>query len=462
MGVIADKRLNLLRGLLKALPQTSLRSLELALGLTKDEALIQVRDLVGVEMEFRYTKEAVFAPYLPMFTRRDDGLAGIEFPPWCLDHVWNALEKHEPELYMQSRYALRGLRGDDPTPVIFFRLVTAAALICREHPDYVLPAKASQADRDLVDAFARYLDLHRTARHALSKLPDFMGRLDAERATALRLMFKDACAIDPEGGYRLMEILFANLDEGPHIIKFVATVCDRANERFLASSELAVFGERILSAIEARLKDLKAFMGTRGKVCEDLGEAGTRVAASLALIHSFENYIDLVRDGPWGKRIADGHKLIAELVEGQLKGAERVLDDALPLKSERVYGRVRKETPQLDRFPKPEVVTRANQTLAFVKQVRNTATSGGFASLHSKTTQALEAALDSYFEELLSIANGEEAFDADVVMNFFELVTDLMQALCGEDKAVVARRRVASSDLMKPRKAPNAGQQATG
>ena len=452
MGVITDKRLNMLRGLVKALPQASLRSLELALGLTKDEALIQVRDLISVELEFRMVKEAVFSPFMTLFDERSDGIEGIHLPNWIVDQIWNALEKREPELYVQSRYALRGLRSEDPTPVIFFRLVTAAIQICRETPEYVLPARASQADHEALAEFTNYLDLHRIARHALAKMPEFMGRIDAERAAGMRLMFKDACAIDEEGGYRLMEILFSHLEEGPQIIKFVATVSDRANERFLASSELAVFGERILAAIEARLRDLKAYMGTRGKVCEDLGVAGTKVAQNLALIHSFENYIDLVRDGPWGKRVADGHKLIAELVESQLKGAERVLDDALPLKSERVYGRVRKETPYLDRFPKDEVVVRARQTLAFVRQVRNTAQAGGFAALHSKTAQALEGALDSYFEELLSIANGEEACDTEAVMRFFELVTDLMEALCGEEKAVVGRRRIASSDLNKPKK----------
>ncbi|MBW8880016.1 MAG: hypothetical protein JF615_00950, partial [Asticcacaulis sp.] len=62
-----------------------------------------------------------------------------------------------------------------------------------------------------------------------------------------------------------------------------------------------------------------------------------------------------------------------------------------------------------------------------------------------------EGMLDSYFEELLGIANGEDPFDPEKVLAFFELTTDLMHALCGEEKAVVARRRVASSDLNKPR-----------
>ncbi len=63
-------------------------------------------------------------------------------------------------------------------------------------------------------------------------------------------MFKDACAINSEGGYRFIESLFANLDDGAQVVKFVATVSDRPNDRFLAQSELADFGERILAMIE--------------------------------------------------------------------------------------------------------------------------------------------------------------------------------------------------------------------
>lgn len=450
MGLIPDKRLNLLTGLVKSLPQSSLRSLELALGLTKDEALVQVRDLVSVELEFRYTKEAVFAPYMPLFSTRADGLNAVEFPLWLLDNVWRALETHEPELYAQSRYALRGLRAEDPTPVVFFRLVTSAAAICRQYPDELLPRKPAKGDREEIAEFANFLDLHRILRTTLAKLPEFMGRIDAEKAAALRLMFKDACEFSEEGGNRFMETLFANLDDATQIIKFVATVSDRPSDRFLAESELADFGERFLEAIEEGLAELKAFMTGQGKAGE-LAGAGDRIAASLGQLQSFAHYIELSRDGPWGKRVAEAHKTIAELVEAQLKGAERVFEDVLVMKSERIYGRVKKDVPRMDRFPKQETIDRAHNTGAFIREVRNTANAGGFASLHAKTVLALETILDSYFEALLDIANGEDRIDAEQVMTYFELVTDLMQALCGEEKAIVARRRVASSDLFRPR-----------
>ncbi len=453
MGVIPDKRLSLIKGLVRSLPQPSLRSLELALGVTNEAALLEVRELISTELEFRYVKEAIFSPFMALFEPRGDGLAGVRFDTWILDNLWATLEISEPELYKSSRYALRGLRTEDPTPVVFFRLVTAGAKICREEPEKVLPARAGSQDAEAVAEFANYLDLHRILRAVLHRLPEFMGRIDAEKAASLRLMFKDACAISSEGGYRFIESLFANLDDGAQVVKFVATVSDRPNDRFLAQSELADFGERILAMIEAQLKDLKAVIGPRGRGCDDLGAVGDRITQSLGQLQSFEHYIDLQRDGPWGKRVAEAHRIVAEMVEAQLKGAERIVEDALPMKSERVYGRMKKDVPRLDRFPKPEAVTKALQTLNFIRHVRNTANAGGFASLHAKTVQALESLMDGFYDELLSIANGAEPFDPEVVMSFFELVTDQMEALFGEDKAQVARRRVASSDLYKPRDA---------
>lgn len=450
MSLIADKRLVLLKGLIKTLPQASLRSLELALGLTKDEALIEVRELISVELEFRYAKEAVFAPYLPLFETRPDGLNAVEFPQWLLDNLWRALENHETELYQQSRFALRGLRAEDPTPVVFFRLVTSAAAICRDHPGEILPKTPARGDAEEVAEFAHYLDLHRIVRTVLAKLPDFLGRIDAEKAAALRLMFKDACAISEEGGTRFMEVIFSHLDDGAQIIKFIATVSDRPNDRFLAESELADFGERILERIEEGLGELKAFLGGKGDV--NLTGAGERVAQSLGQLHSFSHYIELTRDGPWSKRVAEAHKQIASLVETRLKGAERIFEDVLVMKSERVYGRVKKDVPRMDKYPKPETIERARNCAAFIRDVRATANNGGYATLHTKTVQTLEALLDTYFEALLDIANGEDPFDSDQVMSYFELVTDMMEALCGEEKAVVGRRRVASSNVLNPPK----------
>ncbi|MDV6331912.1 hypothetical protein [Asticcacaulis sp. 201] len=453
MPLIADNRLALLRGLVKTLPQTALRSLETALGLTNDQKMVEVRELISSEMECRHVKDAVFAPYLPMFQDRADGLEGVQFERWILDNLWSALESREPELHAEARYVLRGLRTEDPTPVVFFRLVNAAAGIIRETPELALRRNATDDDREELAEFAKYLDLHRLSRQVLSRLYDFMGRIDADKAAALRVLFKDAAAIDEEGGYRFLEIIFANLEDGAQIIKFVATVSDRPKDRFLAESELADFGTRILDQIENSLVSLKAFMGNRNAAC-NLDEAGDRVALCLAQLQSFGHYIELAREGPWGKRVAEAHKIISELVETQLKTAERSVEDVLPFRSERIYGRIKREVPDFTKTLPAEAVAKARQTLVFMRKIRNIANAGGFAALHSKVAQAIEIRLDAYFTELLALANGEDPFDTEQLFGLFELVSDLMQALCGEDKGAVARRRMASSNLFNPSKSP--------
>ena len=450
--MIAEKRKVMLRGLLRTLPQTALRSLEMALGLSNERKMVEVREMIIAETEFRQVRAAVFAPYMPLFQVRADGLAGVTFAPWIVNALWAALEKSEPDLHKEAQLTLRGLRTEDPTPVVFFRLVTAAAHICHATPEMVLRSDASQDDRTAVSEFGCYLDLHRLARQVLARLNDFMGRIDADKAAALRVIFNDASDLDAKGGTRLLEIIFANLDDGSQIIKFVATVTDRPKDRFLAESELAIFCTRILDRIEADLADLKTFMAGRGAVCVDLDTAGDRVSRCLSQLQAFGQYIELSREGPWGKRAAEAQKAIADLVEQQLKSAEKALDAVMPVRTERVYGRIKREVPDYAQVPPVEKWTKARDVLMFIRKVRHIAMAGGFASLHTKTSEACEIAMDSYFTDLLALANGDEPFDAEQLLGGFERISDLMEALCGEEKAQVARRRVASSDLMNPSK----------
>jgi hypothetical protein len=454
MSVIADQRLALLKGLVKTLPQSALRSLELALGMTDDAAMTEVRELISTELEFRLTRDVIFAPYLPLFKPRTDGLMGTEFEMWLITNIWRELEIAEPELYAQSRYAQRGLRPEDPHPVVFIRLVHAAADICRDQPERILRAKPSQDDLAEVREFGHYLELYRVVITTLQKLPEYLGRIDAEKAAALRLLFKDACDINPESGYRFMEVLFGNLEDGAQIIKLVATVSDRPNDRFLGNSELADFGERIVDLIETRMSELRGFIGAKGKGGSDLALAGERVAQALAQIQSFGHYVELSREGPWGKRITAAQQSMAGMVETQLKFSEKTAMEALPTQIIKIGGRIKKEVPDYTTAPRPEICQQAMNVLAFVRQVKNAALAGGFASQHAKVLQSIEGHMDAYFTELLSLANGDEPFDADALAATFERVTDMMAALCGEEKAAVARRRVASSDLMKSRGKP--------
>ncbi len=448
--IVAKERLDMIRGLVKTLPGGALDSLNMALGLSRDEAMTEVRGLIMREIEYRGLRDIIFDPFLPLFETRSDGIAGRTFPSWVLRKLWDRLTDSEPALCEASGRAMHQ-RSGDAAPDVFYVLVEAAAQLCIDLPELIAGSEASADDIATVAEFGRYLALYRIVRNAVNRLYEFMGRLDADRAVSLRVMFKDASDKDPSSGYRFLETLFAHLDDGAQIIKFMVTVSDRASDRFLVQSELADFGERVIRHIETKLSALKQAMGNRHRDCEDLVSAADTLIACLGHVQTLETYVEMTRDGPWGKRVSEARGLISGLAEGQFKKVEKAVGAVLPLKSERVYGMVKREVADFDAAPAEAAIAKARDNLVFVRTVRTIASNAGFASAQARTAEIAEAQLDGYFAQLLSEANSTEPYDQIKMLAYMNMTTDLMEALCGEEKAATARRRIAASDVMNPK-----------
>ena len=440
MSSISDQRLKQLRGLMKSLPERLLSTLDGALQETTDKNLIEVRQITQAELEFRQVKRAIFAPYMPLCSQRRDEIEGKHFAPWILDNIWSALETQEPALFQQSRFSLRGLRPEDPTPVIFHRMITASAQLARDKPELILKGHASDADKAELAEFAHYLDLGRILRAAQLKIPEWLGRLDSDKAASLRVLYKDASDLAPESGVRFMEALFSYLEDGTMIIKLVATVCDRANDRFLSMSELNDFGERLLNFIESRIEALKLVLSGRAVLTEDSLKPAECMGLCLTVIQSIEHYIELAKDGPWGVRIGKAKTTISSMIEARLKSAEKTMTLALPTRT--IRGR---EVACVDKQVSPENLAKAIECTEFVKETRQFATSGGFSSLHAKVLLGVERQINSYFEELIQIANMPEGEDEEKLCASFDTTTQLIESLLGSDAFALARRRVASA-----------------
>ncbi|MFT3997269.1 MAG: hypothetical protein QM667_07675 [Asticcacaulis sp.] len=451
MGALSEKRLAMVDALVKTLPVSILRPLDSSLSLSHDPQLSDVRRIVAQELESHAVKAQVFRPFIPLFQTRDDGIEGVLFPNWVLDRLWRAMERVEAGIMGEVRTVMRGLRSGDQTPVVFYRAVSAGAELIRLQPEEILPQGADVDDAATLAEFADYLDLHRLLREALLRVPDWMGRIDAEKAAAMRLAFKDASAKSESGGVRFLETLYANFDDPALVMKFVSTVTDRPTDKFLSESELAVFGERLLHAAEERLKVFETIMRRKGREPAALGEAGGWIAQCLSLLQVLQQSVEMTREGPWGKRAGRIHQTISGLVEDRLKTVEKTIDQALPIRSERIFGRATREIPDYD-GPKPEQAELALQTVAFLNQIRPAASQGGYASLLTKTVQAAEKVMDDYFERVLAVAVGDEPFDPQAVMTCFDRVIALMEGLLGETKGNLVRRRVAAADVWRAQK----------
>ncbi len=217
----------------------------------------------------------------------------------------------------------------------------------------------------------------------------------------------------------------------------------RPTDRYVASTELAVFGDRLLDDIDAQLKVVAAFNAERGR---DAGlAAGVAVRAAAMEIQEFDETIDLAPDGPWGVRLLRQKKALVHAVEGRLKAVEAEVAAALPLQTAAFRRQGVRGQPKLIADPDPRHVQRAIGFLSFLAEVRTAGDRLGFGALWNKTTEQVQARLDTYVEDLLEKLRAGEGDNLERVRAYLDAGAEFMGLLSDERAAQIVRRRMAAA-----------------
>jgi len=289
----------------------------------------------------------------------------------------------------------------------------------------------------------RLLELGPVAVRALAQLPAWLGRPTADQAAAARLAFRDAEALGDGGGALLLRVLAGRLAEPWTVLRLIALMHGRSSDRFLAASELAWFGDKLLDDLEAQAAAVGGFDGEGGP---GAGRAAAdAVSRAAATIREFETFIELKRDGPWGPRVARAKRALAEAVEGRLTGLERAVSVAFPLRPERVAGRLVRSVPRLGADPDVDTVGRAEALATFAAETASTAVDGGFGSLRAKVLEGLRERLAHYVEDLVGIAHTGDVEAAARARRYLQAAAGLVGLVEGGKAAEVVRRRAAAA-----------------
>jgi hypothetical protein len=445
MGAPTNDRLGVVSALLENAPDSAIRDLDMALRADTSTALAPVRAMVRAELTGRRVRDVVLAPVAPLCAPRADGFKQALFPSGALSRVWRALRTLEPSAVTEAVSSLTLGDQDDSSPPACDDLCRAAAAAIRDGT----PAMQALA-RYLEDfqpgaaaQFAAYLELAPLARPALKRLPVWLHNMTEEHAAAVRLLFKDADAIAADASPRVLEVLVAQMSEPWQLLRIISAVSHRAGDRYLSSSELAEFGERVLADIERRVNLVRLFDADGG------AEAGQAAAAAVAVafteILEFEESLDLNKAGPWGQRIGQLRQSLSGLTEGLLKKAPKIVGDALPLQQVRVGGIKLRMEPQLDHAPDARLVRRAMASLAFFDRCRASAAQGGYGAARNRAGEEITHRLDSYIEDILAMAHGDELPSPEYARAFLEVTADMTALARDEKSAQIVRRRAAAS-----------------
>ena len=441
MAGVAANKLLMVRKLVETAPDAALRSLELALSgpAGGEGALAAVRRLVEDETAARYVRNSVLAPIVPLCVNQDTGQTS--FPPRTLTLLWAALRAESPKKVEEAAARCNPWDLEQGPPEVFNELCKIAARGVRAQtaPGFV----ALDAICD-IDELASCLELSMIVRSALPKLSEWVSKMSEERASSARLAYNDACDIRPDAGPLLFEMLAAHLPDTWRILRVISAVMDRPNDKFWASSEVGVFGERVLADIEKNIDFIQGF--DAGK-----GEAEGRKAAAAAHrvsqeITEVEQSVALNKDGPWGRRIAKYKQGIAQAVESRMNSAEKELTAALPLRPISILGGKKgKGVPQLTAEPDAAQTRRLTAVLAFIADIRGCAAQSGYGASRAKVLEKLNSRLDQYIEDILHVVRTGDGGDQGLARLYVDLAAGYIAYSRDDKTAEIVRRRAAAA-----------------
>ena len=441
MAGVAANKLLMVRKLVETAPDAALRSLELALSgpAGGEGALAAVRRLVEDETAARYVRNSVLAPIAPLCVRHD--AERTSFPPRTLTLLWAALRAEAPKKVEEAAARCNPWDLDQGPPEVFNELckIAVRGLRAQTAPGFV----SLNAVCD-IDELASCLELSAIVRSALPKLSEWVSKMSEERASSARLAYNDACDIRSDAGPLLFEMLAAHLPDDFRILRVISAVMDRPNDKFWASSEVGVFGERVLADIEKNIAYIETF--DPGK-----GEAEGRKAALAAQkisqeITEVEQSVNLNKDGPWGRRISKYKQGVAQAVEGRMNAAEKELLAALPLRPISILGGKKgKGVPQLSAEPDEVQTRRLTSVLVFIADVRSCAAQSGYGSSRAKVLEKLNSRLDQYIEDILHIVRTGDGGDQGLARLYVDLAAGYIAYSRDEKTAEIVRRRAAAA-----------------
>ena len=444
MSHMSDGKMALVRGLIEQAPDTAIQSLLAALGAdgNHDAGLTAVQYMVETEASDRRARNFVFAPIAPL-CGASGPFCALTFPPRALSLLWKALKAEAPNEIATAKALVSRWREADTSAEVLDKLCARAALgLRRGDGDFAAAAAAADSGGGR-GALAACLDIAPVVRRALQEMPEWLRRMTGEKAAKLRLAYRDAANVADDAGPRFFEMLAAHLTEPWLILRVISAAMYRPNEAYVAGSELAGFGERVLADIERRVADIGAFKSAAGRQAAHAAAESVHVATIE--IAELEQSIHLASEGAWGQRLARQKKALAAQIEGHLKTSAGAVALALPLQTVKIGPRTIRGSPRLSHDPDLAAVEKAATLLTFMNEARSSAAAGGFASARAKTLEALERRLDTYVETVLEELRADDGVDPDRAKAFLEIAAEFCGLVRDESSAQVVRRRAAAA-----------------
>jgi hypothetical protein len=446
MGALTPAHVAALAALIDRCPDAVLLRLMRLVPQIGGPKAVELTRMMEGEARNRRRRALAFAPLLPLFLPREDGVEGLTFPRPVLARLWAAST-------VGSEALLPMLDEEDAgADQVADRLCRAGAGIVRDAPTTVWPADLAADSRETgLAELAACLDLAPLARVGARQLPDWLHAQGGDE-TALRLLLKDAAAVAPDGAARMIEILFAHLADAPEILRIITrTSRAAAREDFLEGSELADFVARIVRAVQTRTEAAAAFDPAGGVKAVEATLANLRWSSDA--LTQLDICLERDADGEWSRQIKAARQGLTDRIGRWIKAAGKTVRAAAPRTKSRIGGRASREVADVDAVVDTVSREAARAWAGLLAALRGPAAVFGCEGDRKSCVESLIAELTDWADEAIHAVNGGDVADEDAALKRIAEVADLLAALDATDAARTVRRRlaVAGAEPQTPR-----------
>ncbi|MFN3352318.1 MAG: hypothetical protein ACK4Z5_01815 [Brevundimonas sp.] len=384
--------------LVESVPDAALTRLAAAVSLMPGEQAAELGRMIARESRDRELRAIAFSPVAALFTPRTDGFPAPTYPRAVMARLWKLASVPEPALTQK----LDAIGVEDAVvDRIGDQFLRAAARALRDTPDKAWPgADVAQRDR-----LALLFDLGQLMRKAAPRLRAWTARPDEDQVAELRVLFREAASMAPDGAERFVELIFAHVADAPLILRIVTLSAEAAsNSDVLSNSELAPFVDGLLEATEQRVARIEAFVArpTRDQVLD--------VAAAVDwcgdVLREMGLTVKPAPDSRWGKAVQAMKARVERQALSALKAGAKAVEAGFPLARPKGAHKSAPLEPDLTAAPDGPVIEQALSLLGMVERARLTLSEFGCESARQATMKDAIKHLADFAEKGLGQVRG--------------------------------------------------------
>ncbi|WP_312406714.1 hypothetical protein [Brevundimonas sp.] len=437
-----------LTAVVQACPDASLAQLGGAVAALPGDKAAELAVIVGEEARDRARRATAFAPLLPLFQARADGVPALVFPPMVLPRVWREAKIGE-EAFLPLLDGAATVDGE--WTLAADRLCARAAAVLRDRPCEVWPEFQRPPDGappSTPAELAGCFDLTPLARTALPRLSVWLERPDDNQLAGLRLLIQDCLAVAPDGGRRMIDILFAHVADAERMLRVVTRTSRLADrEVTLSHSDMGVFVERLLASVQARVQGVAALRSAL--TADAMQTVVDQVGWCAGVLAEMDITLQIRPDSSWGKTARMARVQVSGQLSGLMKSTAAAVHAALPTKRRTIAGRMTRMSPWLEAPADGEPIEAAAALLTAVAGLRGAAVTFGCeadrAALKTEMTDYLSAWAN---EALDGVADGE-VDNPDQALRLVGIAARFLTLIEALEAARAVRRRAATAETAR-------------